>query len=77
MTDIQRSSLVGHMEKMIREFKIIVAGDGDIQGGFGHLPKSDHLPTRVSNIEHSINKFFIEGNGIQVSGNFDDGFTLS
>jgi hypothetical protein len=77
MTNQERLTEVTHMEKMIREFRIIVAGDADIQGGFGHLPKSDHLPTRVTNIERSINKFHLRGNGVDISGNFDDGFTIS
>lgn len=77
MTDIERLQMVKWMEHNIREFKIIVSGDADIQGGFGHLPRSDHLPTRVSNIEKSIDKFRIEANGFNVSGNFDDGFIFS
>lgn len=77
MTEQARLTLVGHMEKQIREFRIVVAGDADIQGGFGHLPKSDHLPTRVDNIERSINQFHLRANGLDVAGNFDDGFTLS
>lgn len=77
MTEEERHSIVSHMETMIREFRIVVAGDADVQGGFGHLPKSDHLPTRIENIERSINQFNLRGNGVDISGNFDDGFVMS
>ncbi len=76
MTELERTSMVGHMEKMIREHQIIVAGDAEIQGGFGRLPRSEHLPTRIENIEKSIKNFSIRGNGLNVAGNFDDGFVI-
>ncbi len=76
MTEPERISMVGHMEKMIREHQIVVAGDAQLIGGFGRLPRSDHLPTRIDNIEKSIKNFSIRVDGFNVAGNFDDGFIL-
>ena len=77
MTDNERLSLVGYMEKHIREHVIVLAGDGNIEGGFGHLPKSDDLHERMSNIERSISQFYLRANGVDVAGNFDDGFIIT
>ncbi len=76
MTELERKAMVGHMEKMIREHQIVVAGDAQLIGGFGRLPRSDHLPTRIENIEKSIHDFSIRADGFNVAGNFDDGFIL-
>ncbi len=77
MTELERLSLVGHMEKMIREFSIISAGNGVVEGGFGRLPVSDNIEDRINNIHRSINEFRLEGSGIDVAGDFDNGFALS
>lgn len=76
MTEQQRNSMVGRMERMIREHQIVVAGDAQIIGGFGRLPRSEHLPTRMDNIEKSIKNFSIRFDGLNVGGNFDDGFII-
>ncbi len=76
LTEEQRKSMLGHMEKMIREHQIVIAGDANIIGGFGRLPRSEHLPTRIENIEKSIKNFSIKSDGLNVAGNFDDGFIL-
>ncbi len=76
MTEPERNAMVGHMEKMIREHRIAIAGDAQIIGGFGQLPISDHLPTRISNIENSIKNFTIRADGLNVAGSFDEGFIL-
>ena len=74
MTDQERE--ISHMEKMIREFRIVGAGT-DIQGRFGSLPKSDDTVERIKNIKRSIAKFYVEVTDLKVQGSFDDGFTLS
>lgn len=80
MTEEERNKSVNHMKRMIREFRIVVAGDKvDVQGGFGRLPKGiDGLPLekQMDHVEHSINTFHLEGNGIRVGGNYDNGFVL-
>ncbi len=76
LTEDQRKAVISHMEKMIRDHQIVVAGDAEIIGGFGQLPKSDHLPTRIENIEKSIKNFSIRFDGLNVGGNFDDGFII-
>ncbi len=76
LTEDQRKAVLGHMEKMIRDHQIVVAGDAQIIGGFGRLPRSDHTPTRIENIEKSIKNFSIRADGLNVGGNFDDGFIL-
>lgn len=76
LTEQQRKSMLGHMEKMIREHQIVVSGDAQVIGGFGRLPRSDHPPTRIDNIEKSIKNFSIRFDGLNVGGNFDDGFII-
>ncbi len=63
-------------ERQIREFRVISAGNGVVEGGFGRLPVSDNIEERINNIHRSIGGFRLEGNGIDVAGNFDSGFAL-
>jgi len=77
MSDEERLLLVGHMERMIRDFRIVVTGGADIEGGFGPLPKSSDMKARVSNLERSLNQFHLVGHGVDVSGNLDNGLVVS
>ncbi len=68
------------LERIINKFKIAVAGDGDVQGKFGSLPKNQSQLSpheRLANLESVTNQFGLSGQNVDVAGTFDDGFTLS
>ena len=68
---------VRYLESRVRGFRIMVAGDAKIEGGFGHLEKSDELSTRISNLEKAFSGFLLRGNGFSASGSMKSGYTLS
>lgn len=68
---------IAQLEKHVRNFKIITAGNGEISGGFGRLPPSEDIGERLANLEKAIAKFTLSGNNVQVSGSFDSGYVLN
>ncbi len=67
------------MEKAIRGFRIMSAGDGILRGGFGKLPKNVNSSPeeRMASIELSMLQFHLTGDNLNVSGNFNDGYTVT
>lgn len=68
---------IARLERQVRNFKIIVAGDGNIQGGFGELKPSGDTGERIANLEQATRKFSLDGNNIQIAGSFDTGFIVT
>lgn len=68
---------IERLEKHVLNFRIITAGDGSIEGGFGSLPRADNIGDRLSNLENAVAKFTLAGNNVQVSGSFDSGYILT
>jgi hypothetical protein len=66
-----------NLERIVRRFKIAVAGDGNVIGGFGKLDHHDDPNVRLSNLEQAVGKFEVRGNNVEVGGSFDDGFNIS
>ncbi len=67
---------ITRLENHVRNFKVVVAGGGDVLGGFGHLPLADTTQERLDNLEKATANFKLEGSGVPVSGNFDHGFVI-
>lgn len=65
------------MENQIRGFVIVVTGPGFIEGGFGPLPQSNDTSERIQNISQSIDQFRLVGDGVNVDGSFDLGYSIS
>jgi hypothetical protein len=76
MTKEERLAQISMLENQIRGFRIVVVG-GNIEGGFGRLPKSDDEETRITNIEESMNRFYLDSSDFNVAGGFDSGYVLS
>lgn len=68
---------VFRLEKQVRNFKVVVAGNGNIEGGFGELPPSGEMGDRISNLEQATEKFSMGGNNVQIAGSFDTGFIVT
>lgn len=67
---------ISKLENHVRKFNVIVAGGGNVLGGFGALPVADTLQERVVNLEKSVRNFRLEGDGVLVAGNFDQGYII-
>lgn len=66
------------LEKRVRDFKIIVSGNGTVEGGFGKLPDNESDPVkRLENLIRSVNSFTLSGSNVSISGSIDDGFIIS
>ncbi len=69
---------VGAMEKAIRGFRIVSAGDGLLRGGFGKIPDGiTNLMQQMQNIENAMNQFNLTGDNLNVSGSFDKGYAVT
>lgn len=69
-----------NLERIVKRFKITVAGNGNVIGGFGKFfkPPEELTPQqRLDNIKRAVNLMNFEGNNVDVAGNFDDGFRFS
>lgn len=74
MTDEER---IKRLEKQVRNFRIVSAGNGHIEGGFASLPRTDDINARLANLENAAAKFSLAGYNVEVSGSFDSGFILT
>ena len=74
MTNEQR---IAKLEKQVREFRVVTAGPGDVQGGFGPLPKGNESGERLDNLEKAASEFFLTGDGVNVAGSFDEGYFVT
>jgi len=71
---------VENLERIVNRFKLVVAGSGNVSGGFGKLPKNqEQLPIqeRIANITAARLKFNLVGQNVDVAGTFNDGFNFS
>ncbi len=69
---------VGAMERAVRGFRIITSGDGLLRGGFGKLPQgATNLMEQMKNLSDAMSKFHLTGDNLNVSGSFDDGYTVT
>ena len=71
---------IENLERIVKRFRIAVAGDGKVLGGFGKLfkpPEELTLEQRLTNLENATNLFNLVGDNVDVAGNFDDGFSVS
>ena len=70
---------VKDLEKAIKGFRIESAGDGILRGGFGRLPDNPakDLLDRMNDLSKAMDQFNLTGDGLQVSGSFDKGYSVS
>jgi hypothetical protein len=69
---------VNNMEKAINGFRIMSAGDGLLRGGFPKIPNvAEDMLDRMKNLSNAMDKFNLTGDNLNVSGNFNDGYTVS
>ncbi len=69
---------VGAMEHAVRGFRIASAGDGLLRGGFGKIPDGvSNLMEQMQNLANAMSKFNLTGDGLNVSGSFDKGYTVT
>ncbi len=61
----------------VRNFRIAHAGDGLLRGNFGNLiDQFKDLQHQMENLQRSVDQFTLEGDGLNVSGSFDKGYTV-
>jgi 3-oxoacyl-[acyl-carrier-protein] synthase III len=69
---------VKNMEKAVNGFRIMSAGDGLLRGGFPKIPNvAEDMLERMKNLSNAMDKFNLTGDNLNVSGNFNDGFTVT
>ncbi len=70
---------VGEMERAVRGFRIMSAGDGLLRGGFGKIPDTpaQNLLDQMKNLSQAMNQFNLTGDNLNVSGSFDKGYTVT
>ncbi len=69
---------VGAMERAVRGFRIMSAGDGILRGGFPKLPQGiTNLMEQMKNLSDAMSKFQMAGDNLNVQGSFDKGYTVT
>lgn len=75
MTDEER---IRKLENTVRNFKLIVNGTDQIQGGFPRLRKGESLEQRVQNLEQAFGGFSVQvGLGATIDGSIENGYALN
>ncbi len=74
----RKKERVHRMEHAVRGFRIMSAGDGLLRGGFGKLPTGiDNLMQQMANLAKAMERFYLTGDNLNVSGNFNDGYAVT
>ena len=70
---------IKRLEHAVKSFRIESAGDGILRGGFGKLPDNPakDLLDRMNDLSKAMDQFNLTGDGLQVSGSFDKGYSVS